>query len=161
MSNRPENRHQARALRLLGDDGPIGRSALGDAIDLSRGKLAVELDRLIEMGLVESPGLAASRGGRRSAMIGLASKLRFPGVVIGATFFGVAVTDGELQVLDRVGRAVDVRLGPEAVLAVVLDLVGKLRAQDGSMPLHGAGVGVPGPVSFRDGTHITPPIMPG
>ena len=29
------------------------------------------------------------------------------------------------------------------------------------MDLHGAGVGVPGPVSFRDGVPVAPPIMPG
>ena len=161
VSRRPENRQQARLLRLLRDDGPVSRTSLGEAVDLSRSKLAVELDRLRQMGLVESPGLAASRGGRRSAMVGLASDLRFLGVDIGATSVDVAVTDGQLEVLDRAGQEVDVRRGPDAVLAVVLDLVGKLRSEHGSTVLHGAGVGVPGPVSFREGTPITPPLMPG
>ncbi len=53
------------------------------------------------------------------------------------------------------------RDGPDAVLAVVLDLVGKLRADGLAVDLHGAGVGVPGPVSFRDGVPVAPPIMPG
>ena len=161
VSNRPENVHQARLLRLLRDDGPVSRAVLGDAVDLSRSKLAVELDRLTQMGLVESPGLAASRGGRRSAIVGLSSCLRFLGIDIGATSVDVAVTDGELRVLDRASSAIEVRLGPDAVLAVVLDLVGKLRAEGSAVELHGAGVGVPGPVSFRDGTPIAPPIMPG
>jgi glucokinase-like ROK family protein len=158
---RPENAHQTNLLRLLRDDGPISRAELGEAVHLSRSKLAVELDRLTEIGLVESQGLAASRGGRRSAIVGLSDRLRFLAVDIGATSVDVAVTDGRLTVLGQVAEPIDVRDGPDAVLAVVLDLVGKLRADGLAVDLHGAGVGVPGPVSFRDGVPVAPPIMPG
>ena len=161
VSNRPENAHQARLLRMLRDDGPVSRAALGDAVHLSRSKLAVELDRLTERGLVESGGLAQSRGGRRSGIVRIASSLRFLGVDIGATSVDVAITDGELQVLQRASEPVDVRRGPDAVLAVVLDLVGKVRAEGLAPELHGAGIGVPGPVRFRDGVPVSPPIMPG
>ena len=161
VSVRPENAHQSTLLRLLRDDGPISRAELGEAVHLSRSKLAVELDRLTEIGLVESQGLAASRGGRRSAIVGLAARLRFLAVDIGATSVDVAVTDGRLTVLGQVAEPIDVRDGPDAVLAVVLDLVGKLRADGLAVDLHGAGVGVPGPVSFRDGVPVAPPIMPG
>ncbi len=161
VSVRPENAHQSALLRLLRDDGPISRAELGEAVQLSRSKLAVELDRLTEIGLVESQGLAASRGGRRSAIVGLAARLRFLAVDIGATSVDVAVTDGRLTVLGQVAEPIDVRDGPDAVLAVVLDLVGKLRADGLAVDLHGAGVGVPGPVSFRDGVPVAPPIMPG
>jgi glucokinase-like ROK family protein len=64
-------------------------------------------------------------------------------------------------VLDQVSEPIDVRHGPDAVLAVVLDLVGKLRSSGNAVDLHGAGVGVPGPVSFREGVPVAPPIMPG
>ena len=161
VSVRPENAHQSALLRLLRDDGPISRAELGEAVHLSRSKLAVELDRLTEIGLVESQGLAASRGGRRSAIVGLAARLRFLAVDIGATSVDVAVTDGGLTVLGQVAEPIDVRDGPDAVLAVVLDLVGKLRGDGLAVDLHGAGVGVPGPVSFRDGVPVAPPIMPG
>ena len=158
---RPENAHQGALLRLLRDEGPISRAELGEAVHLSRSKLAVELDRLTEIGLVESQGLAASRGGRRSAIVGLTSSLRFLAVDIGATSVDVAVTDAQLTVLNQVAEPIDVRDGPDAVLAVVLDLVGKLRADGVAVDVHGAGVGVPGPVSFRDGVPVAPPIMPG
>jgi len=161
VSNRPDNVHQARLLRLLRDAGPVSRAQLGDEVDLSRSKLAVELDRLTELGLVEQAGLAPSRGGRRSSVVQLASGLRFLGVDIGATSVDVAVTDGELQLIERIAQPVDVREGPDAVLGVVLDLVGKLRAGGAALELHGAGVGVPGPVSYRDGVPVAPPIMPG
>jgi glucokinase-like ROK family protein len=161
VSIRPENTHQAHLLHLLRDTGPVSRAELGDAVHLSRSKLAVELDRLTDMGLVESGGLAASRGGRRSGIVRLASPLRFVGVDIGATSVDVAVTDAQLRILAHASEPADVRQGPDAVLAVALDLVGKLRADGVAPEIHGVGVGVPGPVSFRDGAPVAPPIMPG
>ena len=161
VSARPQNAHQTTLLRLLRDNGPVSRAELGEAVHLSRSKLAVELDRLTEIGLVESAGLAASRGGRRSGIVRLSSHLRFLGIDIGATSVDVAVTSPELEVLGQVSEAVDVRTGPDAVLAVALELVGKLRSDGDVFEVHGAGVGVPGPVSFRDGVPVAPPIMPG
>ena len=99
----------------------ISRAELGETVQLSRSKLAVELDRLIESGLVEGLGLAASRGGRRSAIVGLAPELRFLGIDIGATSVDVAVTDGRLSVLEQVSEPVDVRQGPDGYLYVLTD----------------------------------------
>ncbi|MFD0541190.1 ROK family protein [Actinomadura luteofluorescens] len=161
MSARPQNVHQARLLRLLRDEGPRSRAELGDVVRLSRSKLAVELDRLVELGLVEGAGLAASRGGRRSGIVRLSPRLRFVAFDIGATSIDVAVTDGELEVLGHVSERCDVRQGATVVLERALDLLGKLR-DEGLIPqVHGTGIGVPGPVSFRDGMPVVPPIMPG
>jgi glucokinase-like ROK family protein len=158
---RPENPQQARVLRLLRDDGPRSRAELGDAVELSRSRLAVDLDRLAALGLVETAGLAASRGGRRSSIVQIAEHTRFLGIDIGATSIDAAVTDGELRVKAHVSEPVDIRQGPEVVLGRVLELAGKLRAHDVSPGFVGAGVGVPGPVSFREGVPVSPPIMPG
>ena len=160
MPVRPENVHQAALLRLLRDGGR-SRAELGDVVELSRSKLNMELDRLIEMGLVEQAGLAASRGGRRSGMVRLSPHLRFAAIDIGATSVDVAVTNGELEVLGRLGEPCDVRDGPAAVLDRAMELIGKLREQGLFAQLHGAGIGVPGPVSFREGVPVAPPIMPG
>ncbi|GLW09374.1 sugar kinase [Microtetraspora sp. NBRC 13810] len=183
-SNRPENSHQAALLRLL-RDGPRSRAELADraadpaalaasatsalptggAYDhpgrMSRSKLNVELDRLVELGLAESDGFAESRGGRRSGRVRLSRNTRFAGIDIGATSVDVAVTDGELRVLGHVSEPCDIRLGPAHVLDRVLVLVGKLRDQNLFTQLHGAGIGVPGPVSFAAGVPVMPPIMPG
>jgi len=161
IAARPENGHQAHLLRLLRDEGPRSRAQLGDAVRLSKSKLALDLDRLIELGLAESAGLAASRGGRRSSIVRLASHLRFIGIDIGATSVDVAVMNGQLDILGHLAEPLDVRKGPQVVLGRALDLVGKLRADGLANEVHGAGVGVPGPVSFRDGVPVAPPIMPG
>lgn len=158
---RPENAQQAQLLRLLRGNGPYSRAELGEAVRLSRSKLANELDRLIEQGFVESGGFAASRGGRRSSIVRLSDNIRFAGIDIGATSVDVAVTNGELEVIGHRSAAIGVHQGPSAVLDVALDLLGKLRAEGAVQDIHGAGIGIPGPVSFRDGVPVMPPIMPG
>jgi glucokinase-like ROK family protein len=158
---RPENAHQARLLRMLRDGGPRSRAQLGDAVDLSRSKLAVEVDRLIERGLVDTAGLAASRGGRRSSIVRIAGRTRFLGIDIGATSVDVAITDGELRVLSHLAEPMDVRQGPDVVIGRALEMAGKLCADGGDADLMGAGIGLPGPVSFREGVPVSPPIMPG
>jgi glucokinase-like ROK family protein len=161
MTTRPENVHQEQLLRLLRDEGARSRAELGDVIRLSRSKLAVEVDRLVELGLVEPAGLAASRGGRRSSIVRLSRRLRVVGIDIGATSIDVAVTNGELEILGHVSTPCNVRQGPDVVLDRALDLLGKLRGEGLLDEIHGAGIGVPGPVSFREGMPVVPPIMPG
>ncbi|MFF0447877.1 ROK family protein [Streptomyces sp. NPDC004609] len=161
MTARPANAHQARLLRLLRDGGPNSRAQLGDLVDLSRSKLAVEVDRLLETGLVVADGLAASRGGRRSHNIRLAPELRFLGVDIGATSIDVAVTNAELEVLGHLNHPMDVREGPVAVFEQVLSMAAKLKATGLAEGFDGAGIGVPGPVRFPEGIPVAPPIMPG
>jgi glucokinase-like ROK family protein len=158
---RPDNAQQARVLRVLRDDGPRSRAELGDAVELSRSRLAVELDRLAALGLVETAGLAASRGGRRSSIVRIAQGMRFLGIDIGATSIDVAVTDGELRVLSRESEPVDVRQGPEIVIGRALEMIGKLRASDTAPGFAGAGAGLPGPVSYAEGMPVSPPNMPG
>lgn len=161
MAPRPENAHQARLLQLLRDDGAQSRAELHDRVNLSRSKFALELNRLLGLGLVENSGLASSRGGRRSSIVRLASRLRFVGIDIGATSVTVAVTNGELEIIGQVSQPLDVRKGPHIVLGRALDLVAKLRADGLADDVQGVGVGVPGPVSFREGVPVAPPIMPG
>lgn len=160
VTARPENPHQATLLRLLRERAR-SRAELGDVAELSRSRLNLELDRLVELRLVEQAGLAASRGGRRSGMVRLAATMRFAGVDVGATSVDVAVTDGGLEVLGRASEPCDVRDGPVAVLDRATEMLAKLRGQGLFTQLHGAGIGVPGPVSFREGMPVAPPIMPG
>ncbi|KAB8166500.1 ROK family protein [Streptomyces sp. 3MP-14] len=161
MTARPANAHQARLLRLLRDAGPSSRAQLGDQIELSRSKLAVEIDRLLQTGLVVGDGFAASRGGRRSHNVRLAPELRFLGVDIGATSLDVAVTGPELEILGHLTERMDVREGPVAVCEQVLSMAEKLRNAGLAEHFDGAGIGVPGPVRFPDGVPVAPPIMPG
>ncbi|ROT29462.1 ROK family protein [Micromonospora sp. HM5-17] len=156
----PDNRHQAALLRLLRDGGPRSRAELVDAVGLSRSKLAAEIDRLIDRGLVDTAGPAASRGGRRSSVVRIAATTRYLGIDIGATTLDLAVTDGEMHILGRLTERTDLRDGPAAVLGQALEMAAKLRVETGSKGFTGAGVGIPGPVSFREGMPVSPPFMP-
>jgi glucokinase-like ROK family protein len=72
----------------------------------------------------------------------------------------VAVMNAQLQVKAHVAESVDLRRGPELVLGRATELIEKL-ARDLGVQLAGIGVGVPGPVRFREGMPVSPPIMPG
>jgi glucokinase-like ROK family protein len=161
VAARPENVHQASMLATLRDDGPLSRPELGDVTGLSRTKVGVEVERLVAIGLADNAGPAVSRGGRRSTLVRLAADMRFLGIDIGATSIDVAMTDGELKVLAHAARPIDIRTGPTAVLDAVSALAAKLTADAGVPEVFAAGVGVPGPVSFKDGAPVVPPLMPG
>jgi glucokinase-like ROK family protein len=154
------SRQQSRLLALLRDEGPMSRVALGERLDLPRAKLTGELTRLIDTGLVQIGGPAASRGGRRSTLVHLADDLRFIAADVGATSINVAVTDGRCEVLAIESEDCEVRLGPTPVLDRVADLATRVLEKAPGR-LMGAGIGLPGPVSFRDGMPVAPPIMPG
>lgn len=154
------SRQQSRLLALLRDEGPMSRVALGERLDLPRAKLTGELTRLIDIGLVEIGGPAASRGGRRSTLVHLADNLRFIAADVGATSVNVAVTDGRCEVLASQSEDCEVRQGPTPVLGRVVDLASRVLEKVPGR-LMGAGIGLPGPVSFRDGMPVAPPIMPG
>jgi glucokinase-like ROK family protein len=160
MPARPDSVGQGRLLRLLRDEGSRSRAELAELAAMARSKLEAELTRLKQLGLVQEGGKAASRGGRRSTLVELSPFLHFGGVDLGATSVRVAVTNAELQVKARAAEPVDLRRGPEPVLGRVTELIEKL-ARDQGVQLAGIGVGVPGPVRFREGKPVSPPIMPG
>lgn len=152
---------QARLLAQLRDEGALSKAQLADRLEVSRTTVAAEVARLVELGLAQEVGPAASRGGRRSTLIDLAEDIRFVGISIGATGMSVGVTDGRLTVLTTRHQACDIRQGPEVVLAAALELVREVLDELGVDQPMGAGVGVPGPVDFHRGVSVSPPIMPG
>jgi glucokinase-like ROK family protein len=160
MPARPDSVGQGRLLRLLRDEGSRSRAELAELADMARSKLETELTRLKQLGLVQEGGKAASRGGRRSTLVELSPFLHFAGVDLGATSLTVAVMNAELEVKGQVAEPVDIRRGPEPVLGRATELIEKL-ARDQGVQLAGIGVGVPGPVRFREGMPVSPPIMPG
>jgi glucokinase-like ROK family protein len=159
-SARPDTVGQGKVLRLLRDEGPRSRAELGELADMARSKLEAELVRLKQVGLVQEGGKAASRGGRRSTLVELSPFLHFGGIALGASSIRVGVLNAELQVKAQVTEPVEIRRGPELVLGRASELIEKLAREQG-VELAGIGVGVPGPVRFREGMPVSPPIMPG
>ncbi|KAB1923081.1 ROK family protein [Micromonospora noduli] len=150
-----------RLLRLLRDEGAVSRAELGDRLQMPRPRMLAELDRLVTLGYVAEAGLAASRGGRRSTLVELNPKLRFAAVDLGASSMDVEVVNGRLEPVAHYAEAADIRNGPKVTLQRVNELLHKARGDGAYERLDAVGIGVPGPVSFRDGVPVSPPIMPG
>jgi glucokinase-like ROK family protein len=152
---------QYRVLSLLRDVGPLSRAQLSDELEVPRPRLLAELDRMISTGRVLEAGLAASRGGRRSTLVQLDPGLRFAAVDLGASSIDIEVTDGRLEPVASCYEAADIRQGPGPVLERVNELLRKMSAQSHCERFNAIGIGLPGPVSFREGVPVSPPIMPG
>jgi predicted NBD/HSP70 family sugar kinase len=150
-----------RVLCVLRDHGPVSRAELADRLDVPRARLLTELNRLAEAGRVVEAGPAASRGGRRSTLVRLADDVRLGAVDLGATSLRVEVVNGRLEPVGATEEPIDVRQGPRPVLSRVGELFGKLAGEGAYTRLDGIGLGLPGPVRFRDGVPVSPPIMPG
>ncbi|MGK5674418.1 ROK family protein [Micromonospora sp. URMC 106] len=148
-------------LRLLRDEGAASRAELGDRLQMPRPRLLAELERLVGLGYVAEAGLAASRGGRRSTLVELSPHLRFAAVDLGASSIDVEVVNGRLEPVAAYAEAADIRTGPKVTLQRVNELLHKARVDGAYERLDAVGIGVPGPVSFRDGVPVSPPIMPG
>ncbi|BCJ70649.1 MULTISPECIES: ROK family transcriptional regulator [Catellatospora] len=150
-----------RVLRLLRDEGALSRAELADRLDIPRPRLLGELDRLVTGGQIAEAGPAESRGGRRSTLVELNPGMRFAGVDLGATSIDVEVTNGRLEPVAHYSETADIRSGPKVILQRVNELLAKAKVEGAFTHLDGIGIGVPGPVSFRDGVPVSPPIMPG
>ncbi|GAA4713052.1 ROK family protein [Phytohabitans rumicis] len=150
-----------RLLRLLRDHGTVSRAELADRLEIPRPRLLAELERLVGLGYVAEAGMAASRGGRRSTLVELNPNLRFAAVDLGASSVDVEVTNGRLEPVAAYAEAADIRSGPKVILHRVNELLAKAKVDGAYEKLDAVGIGVPGPVSFRDGVPVSPPIMPG
>jgi glucokinase-like ROK family protein len=150
-----------RMLCLLRDRGALSRAELAGQLGEPRARVLGEIDALIADGLLREAGPAASRGGRRSTLVELSADLRFAAVDLGASSIDVEITDGRLEPVAAYAEPADIRSGPQAVLRRVSEILAKLRAEGAYQRLWAIGIGVPGPVSFRDGVPVSPPIMPG
>ncbi|MET8836912.1 ROK family transcriptional regulator [Micromonospora sp. NPDC004540] len=148
-------------LRTLRDEGAVSRAELGDRLQMPRPRLLAELDRLVNLGYVAEAGLAASRGGRRSTLVELSPHLRFAAVDLGASSIDVEVVNGRLEQVAAYTEPADIRSGPKVTLQRVNELLHKAKVDGAYERLDAIGIGVPGPVSFRDGVPVSPPIMPG
>ena len=151
-------------MRLIRDEVAVTRADLARVTGLARSTVAQRVDALLEQGLVYEAGGSASTGGRPPTVLAFN---RDAGVVLvadlGATHARVAVTDLIGTALAERASNLDIALGPEHVLAWVVERFAELldeieRSSDG---VRGIGLGVPGPVEFASGRPVSPPIMPG
>lgn len=133
-------------------------------MNFSRSKVHELVAGLLDRGLLQEVGLSPSTGGRPPVALALREDLGVLGAVdLGATSLDVALLSPSLRLLAHHAEDLDVRLGPGPVMARVRGLLTRLLEALGLGPerLLAIGMGVPGPVEFKSGLLINPPIMPG
>ena len=87
--------------------------------------------------------------------------LRFAAVDLGVTSIDVEITDGRRQPVAAYAEPADIRAGPKVILNRLGEILAKCKVEGAYRSLHALGIGLPGPVSFRDGFPVRPPMMPG
>ncbi|UNX55687.1 ROK family protein [Georgenia sp. TF02-10] len=151
-------------LDLIRRQGGRTRAEIQAATGLSRMTVGQRLAPLLAEGLVRETDPQDSTGGRRPR--GLEFNPGNGVVVVGAletTGSRTAVTDLAGRVLARAEPAVSVQAGPRDTLDAIVASARQLLAADAvaGLPLHGAGLSLPGPVDPATGRPSEPPIMPG
>lgn len=144
--------------------GSSSRPELQARTGLTRGIVAQRIGELLDLGLVVEGDVGPSTGGRPPRRISFRADAGYLLVAdLGATSIDVAVTDLDGRILGHRDEPADVSAGPERCLARIEELFTELTGATRDLPgrLWGIGIGVPGPVEFRSGRPVSPPIMPG
>ncbi|MFE7506680.1 ROK family transcriptional regulator [Promicromonospora sp. NPDC057488] len=151
-------------LQLIRSGRATTRIQVLEATGLSRVTVAQRMDALLAAGIIRTAGDAGATGGRRSErfVFDPADSL----VLVAALEFEraeLAVVDPHGALLARTVLAVDLAVGPEAVLPQLLDGFDDLLADAGIKPasVGGVALSVPGPVDPHDHRLSDPPVMPG
>lgn len=140
------------------------RAELVARTGLSRGIVAQRVAELIGRGLVADDEVGPSTGGRPPRRLRFRADAGYLLVAdLGATSIDVAVTTLDGRILGHHAEPADIADGPEVCLDRVEERFEQLVSMTRGLPgaLWGIGIGVPGPVEFRTGRPISPPIMPG
>ena len=140
------------------------RSELASRTGLSRAVIAQRVGELVDRGLVIEGDPGPSTGGRPARQLAFHAVAGHVLVAdLGATSIDVAVTGLDGRILAHRDEPADIGDGPERCLARVEELFEQLTSTTRGLPgqVWGVGIGVPGPVEFRTGRPISPPIMPG
>ncbi len=144
--------------------GARSRSEVMAVTGLGRNVVSERVTQLLERGLLVEGPLRPSTGGRPPRSLTFNEDAGHLLVAdLGASSVDVAVTSLAGRLIRHRAAVARIDAGPELVLEQVDGLFDDILAAGGTPPerLWGIGIGVPGPVEFRTGRPVSPPIMPG
>jgi predicted NBD/HSP70 family sugar kinase len=157
--------------RLVASGAALSKADLVTAAGLARTTVSTAVDELLARGVLRPDGARPTSGrGRPADRLAMSAR---GGLVlladVGARGAHLAVVDLSQRVLALEHVDLDVRDGPDAVLAAVETGLAELRerARDGAehpatpAPVRAVVIGLPGPVDDNLGIPVRPPIMPG
>jgi predicted NBD/HSP70 family sugar kinase len=151
-------------LQMIAEGRARSRTEISRVSGLARSTVTQRVNALLARNLVIEEVMVETSGGRPP--VGLRLNRRAGALLaadIGATHLRVAVADLSAEVMAEHASAIAVADGPDVVLPQVTAIMSELIEECGmsKADVRGIGVGVPGPVQYRTGTVIRPPIMPG
>lgn len=150
--------------RLVASGAAVSKADLVPAAGLARTTVSTAVDELLGRGVLRLDGTRPTAGrGRPADRLALAPHGGHVLLAdVGARGAHLAVIDLSQRVLAHEHVDVDVRDGPEAVLALVEERLAALHHPvRAAAPVRSVVIGLPGPVDGRLGAPVRPPIMPG
>jgi predicted NBD/HSP70 family sugar kinase len=140
------------------------RSTLAEASGLSRSTVTERLAALFAAGFVEETAEALPSGGRPARVLRLNKNFGIVLVAnIGESHIHLAVTDLEPKIIGETVGSLDVRSGPESILAwIMTEFSGLLNEIGrGKREVLGIGLGMPAPVDYAAARVFGPSVMLG
>jgi glucokinase-like ROK family protein len=119
---------------------------------------------LVDCGILDEVGLQESSGGRRPEILCLSPSIgMLVGIDLGATSLDVAILAPDLSIRAHHSEVADVQAGPGVIVSRIRALLRELikRCDVSATEIIAIGMGVPGPVEFKNGLLVAPPLMPG
>ncbi len=144
--------------------GEGSRSEIARTLGYSKTKSNSLIASLLASGLLSESDALISTQGRSASALGLRPDLAYViGIDLGATSVTLGLADSHRRLLATRSGPLDVRSGPTPCLSHITTMIYDLIEEAGvaAADLAAIGMGVPGPVEFRTGLLIAPPLMPG
>lgn len=150
--------------KLVASGAAASKADLGRSTGLARTTIDAGVETLLRIGAIRVAGVQASMGrGRPGEVLELAPG--FGTVLVadcGATLTRVGVFDLGQRVIGRRELSMPINKEPAFVISALVETFEELidRSDVDGVP-RTAIIGLPGPVDYRRGTLVRPPIMPG
>ena len=155
---------RALVLQLIRREGRISRADIAKHTQLSRSTVSSIITDLLEDSLVTETGIGTSKGGRRPIIL----EFNYPanyiiGLDVSRNSVTAVITDLNARVCARQHIPFNVNDGPQVGMPIIKQLISTMLKDSpvGRGKISAIGVGVPGPLDYRSGRTIAPPVMPG
>jgi predicted NBD/HSP70 family sugar kinase len=150
--------NRAAILRLIGLSGPIARTSIAERLGLSPATVTSITRELIESGIVRTADRAPSRGGRPALLLEIVSRSAHAfGVKVAPDHLVGVVVDLDGDVIEQFVARLDLTVARGFDTAIQV-LRTWLDAAQRETPLLGLGLGVPGVVDSATGK-VTSPLI--
>lgn len=154
----------SKLARLIASSQGVNRADLARMTGFARSTISQLTQPLIDAGLIKEQTVGTTGRGRPGAMLVLNPRAGLVLVAdIGATHGRLVISDLAQRRLAETVFSVDIALGPEPVLDLIIERFKQMLVKhhiDG-LPVRSVVVGLPSPVDFSRGVCVRPPIMPG